>query len=98
MTGGARGWPAAAEGTPRRDHPSSPAVDADDEHGWRPVFHAGLWRHLPAVRLPLDAGADRDARSGRGGGTTLAEWLAQYPDDGRDARVNEALRSHGAGA
>ena len=20
-------------------------VDADDEHGWRPLFHAALWRH-----------------------------------------------------
>ena len=20
-------------------------VDADDEHSWKPIFHAGLWRH-----------------------------------------------------
>jgi ankyrin repeat protein len=34
------------------------AVDADDEHGWRPIFHAALWRHEPVVRLLIAAGAD----------------------------------------
>jgi ankyrin repeat protein len=39
-------------------------VDADDEHGWRPVFHAALWRHEPVVRLLIEAGADLSAHDG----------------------------------
>jgi ankyrin repeat protein len=39
-------------------------VDADDEHGWRPVFHAGLWRHEQVVRLLIEAGADLSAHDG----------------------------------
>ena len=40
------------------------AVDADDEHGWRPVFHAGLWRREQVVRLLIEAGADLAAHDG----------------------------------
>ena len=39
-------------------------VDADDEHGWRPIFHAALWRHERIVRLLLAAGADLAAHDG----------------------------------
>jgi ankyrin repeat protein len=39
-------------------------VDADDEHGWRPVFHAGLWRQEQVVRLLIEAGADLSAHDG----------------------------------
>ena len=40
------------------------AVDADDEHGWRPVFHAALWRHEHVVRLLVESGADLAAHDG----------------------------------
>ncbi len=40
------------------------AVDADDEHGWRPIFHAGLWRHEAVVRLLIETGADLAAHDG----------------------------------
>jgi ankyrin repeat protein len=37
---------------------------ANDEHDWRPVFHAALWRHEPVVRLLIKAGADLAAHDG----------------------------------
>jgi ankyrin repeat protein len=40
------------------------AVDADDEHGWRPIFHAGLWRHEEVVRFLIEVGADLAAHDG----------------------------------
>ncbi len=40
------------------------AVDADDEYEWRPIFHAGLWRHEDIVRLLIEAGADLSAHDG----------------------------------
>jgi ankyrin repeat protein len=40
------------------------AVDADDQHQWRPIFHAGLWRHEAVVRLLIEAGADLAAHDG----------------------------------
>jgi ankyrin repeat protein len=39
-------------------------VDADDEHNWRPIFHAALWRHEAVVRLLIEAGADLAAHDG----------------------------------
>jgi ankyrin repeat protein len=39
-------------------------VDADDEHGWRPIFHAGLWRREQVVRFLIEAGADLAAHDG----------------------------------
>jgi ankyrin repeat protein len=40
------------------------AVDVDDEHGWRPIFHAGLCRHEAVVRLLIESGADLAAHDG----------------------------------
>lgn len=39
-------------------------VDADDEHHWRPIFHAALWRREQIVRLLIEAGADLAAHDG----------------------------------
>lgn len=39
-------------------------VDADDQHGWRPIFHAALWRREAIVRLLIEAGADLAAHEG----------------------------------
>jgi hypothetical protein len=40
------------------------AVDTDDGHGWRPIFHAGLGRHEEGVRFLIEAGADLAAHYG----------------------------------
>ena len=52
--------------TVRRLIAAGPAsVDADDERGWRPIFHAGLWRHEEiGARLLIEAGADLAAHDG----------------------------------
>lgn len=39
-------------------------VDADDQYEWRPIFHAGLWKHEAIVRLLIEAGADLSAHDG----------------------------------
>lgn len=39
-------------------------VDADDEHKWRPLFHAALHRHIDVVRFLVEAGADLSAHDG----------------------------------
>jgi ankyrin repeat protein len=39
-------------------------VDTDDEHGWRPIFHAGLRRQERVVRFLIEAGADLAAHEG----------------------------------
>jgi ankyrin repeat protein len=51
-------------------------VDADDEHGWRPIFHAGLWRREPVVRLLIEAGADLAAHDGY-----VMHYAGEVPDN-----------------
>ncbi len=62
------------------------AVDADDEYGWRPIFHAGLWRQEQVVRLLIGAGADLAAHEGYAlhyagevpGNKAIVSLLVQY--------------------
>ena len=70
-------------------------VDADDQYGWRPVFHAALHRHEPIVRLLIEAGADPVAKLSDESGT-LIEWLAQYPEDTHFKAVVDVLNGHSA--
>lgn len=39
-------------------------VDADDQHNWRPVFHAALRQHIDVVRLLIAHGTDLSAHDG----------------------------------
>lgn len=39
-------------------------VDADDQHRWRPVFHAAIARHAGVVRFLFQSGADLSAHEG----------------------------------
>ena len=39
-------------------------VDADDEHKWRPIFHAALHRRTEVVRFLIESGADLSAHDG----------------------------------
>ena len=52
------------------------SVDADDEHGWRPIFHAGLYRHEDVVRLLIEAGADLAAHDGY-----VLHYAGEVPDN-----------------
>ncbi len=51
-------------------------VDADDEHDWRPIFHAGLCRHEGIVRLLIEAGADLAAHDGY-----VMHYAGEVPDN-----------------
>ena len=39
-------------------------VNQDDQYEWRPIFHAGLWRHYDVVKYLIDCGADLAAHDG----------------------------------
>ena len=39
-------------------------VNRDDQHEWRPIFHAGLRKHYDVVELLIDRGADLSAHDG----------------------------------
>jgi len=63
-------------------------VDADDEHGWRPIFHAGLWRREAVVRLLIEAGADLAAHDGY-----VMHYAGEVPDN---KAIVALLVQHGA--
>ena len=56
------------------DDPS--LVDADDEHEWRPIFHAALHRRTEVVRFLIDAGADLSAHDGY-----VLHYASEVPDN-----------------
>jgi ankyrin repeat protein len=64
----------------------SSVVDADDEHEWRPIFHAALHRHEDIVRFLIESGADLAAHDGYvlhyagevPGNKTIVELLVTY--------------------
>lgn len=68
-------------------------VDADDEHQWRPIFHAALRRRNDVVQFLLEAGADLAAHDGYvmhyagevPGNKSIVELLLKY--GGLDAHV-----------
>ena len=39
-------------------------VDADDNHNWRPIFHAALKQQVDVVRFLIESGADLSAHDG----------------------------------
>ncbi len=51
-------------------------VDVDDEHRWRPIFHAALWRRIDVVRLLIQAGADLSAHNG-----DVLHYAGEVPDN-----------------
>jgi len=61
-------------------------VNQDDEHQWRPIFHAGLRQHFDIVKLLIDFGADLSAHDGYvlhyageiPGNSRIVELLVQY--------------------
>lgn len=57
-----------------KEHPE--AVDHDDRHGWRPIFHAGLRRRLEIVRYLIDNGADLAVHDGY-----VMHYAAEVPDN-----------------
>ena len=56
------------------------------------LYCAGGHGHVETVRILLAAGADPSAKFTQDE-KTLAEWLAQYPDDARLSAVAELLDS-----
>ena len=51
-------------------------VDADDQHNWRPIFHAALWRQEEVVSLLMESGADLSAHDGY-----VMHYAAQVPNN-----------------
>ncbi len=65
-------------------------VNAANERGQTVLYCAGGHGHLDTVRLLLENNADRNVKFTKDG-KTLLEWLAQYPDDERFAKISQLL-------
>ncbi len=57
-------------------------VNADDEHKWRPIFHASLKRHAEVVRYLIDRGADLSAHNGG-----VLHYASEVPDNKEIVRL-----------
>jgi len=67
-------------------------VDADDEHNWRPIFHAALRKRADVVGLLLESGADVSAHNG-----DVLHYAAEVPDNQEIVTMlvqNGALDAH----
>ena len=51
-------------------------VDQDDPYHWRPIFHAGLYKHLAVVELLIERGADLGAHDGY-----VLHYAGQVPEN-----------------
>lgn len=63
-------------------------VDADDQHNWRPIFHAAICRHADIVRFLIDSGADLSAHNG-----DVLHYAGEVPDN---KEIVELLVKYGA--
>lgn len=63
-------------------------VDTDDEHSWRPIFHAALERHAEVVRFLIESGADLAAHDGY-----VLHYAGEVPDN---KAIVTLLVMHGA--
>jgi len=63
-------------------------VNQDDEHHWRPIFHAGLRKHYEIVGLLIDRGADLSAHAGY-----VLHYACEVPGN---SRIVELLIQYGA--
>ncbi|TWT79759.1 Ankyrin repeats (3 copies) [Planctomycetes bacterium CA13] len=71
-------------------------VNPQNARGHTVLYCAGGHGHLDSVRLLLKNHADTNAKF-TDDGKTLLEWLAQYPDDPRFAKVTKLLVEYEAG-
>jgi len=68
---------------------SNPAlVNQDDQHKWRPVFHAALRKHYDVVKALIDRGADLSAHEGY-----VMHYAGEVPGN---KRIVELLVNYGA--
>lgn len=67
-------------------------VDADDQHKWRPIFHAALRKHETIVQMLIEAGADVSAHDGY-----VLHYAAEVPENHAVVRLlveNGVIEAH----
>ena len=64
-----------------------------NDRGHTVLYCAGGHGHLDTVKLLLESGADASVKF-TPDRKTLLEWLAQYPDDQRFAKITDLLTEH----